>query len=73
MLCVMCCVWCGNSNIFAAGIYNALAIPFAAGAFYPFLHWQLPPQFAGLAMMLSSVSVVCSSLLLFCHKPTALK
>ncbi len=34
------------------------------GALYPPLHWQLPPWVAGAAMALSSVTVVCSSLLL---------
>ena len=44
--------------------YNILALPFAAGALYPFLSWRLPPEFAGLMMAFSSVSVVTSSLLL---------
>jgi P-type Cu+ transporter len=26
--------------------YNIVGIPFAAGFFYPVLHWRLPPQFA---------------------------
>jgi len=26
--------------------YNVVGIPFAAGLFYPMLHWRLPPQFA---------------------------
>jgi len=44
--------------------YNLLALPVAAGALYPFLSWRLPPEFAGLMMAFSSVSVVTSSLLL---------
>lgn len=38
--------------------------PLLQGALYPPLHWQLPPWVAGAAMALSSVTVVCSSLLL---------
>ena len=53
--------------IWALG-YNTLGIPLAAGVFYPFLHIGLPPQFAGLAMAFSSVSVVSSSLHLRYYK-----
>lgn len=44
--------------------YNILMIPVAAGVLYPGFHIQMPPWVAGGAMALSSVSVVCSSLLL---------
>jgi len=44
--------------------YNLMALPFAAGVFYPFTNFRLPPEFAGLMMAFSSVSVVTSSLLL---------
>ena len=44
-------------------------IPFAAGAFYPLIHYALPPFMAGLLMCLSSISVVCNSLLLKLYKP----
>lgn len=51
-----------------AMIYNIVMVPFAGGAFYPLLHVNLPPMFAGLAMALSSVSVVLSSLLLMKYR-----
>ena len=44
--------------------YNVLAVPLAAGALYPAAHALVPPWVAGLAMALSSVSVVGSSLAL---------
>jgi Cu+-exporting ATPase len=48
--------------------YNLIGIPIAAGLLYPFIHVGLPPQFAGLAMAFSSVSVVLSSLHLKYYK-----
>ena len=56
--------------IWAMG-YNLLAIPVAAGAFYPLIHMRMPPWLAGAAMALSSVSVVTSSLLLRSYKKPA--
>lgn len=51
-------------NFFWAIGYNIIALPFAAGLFYPWTDWRLPPAFAGFMMAFSSVSVVSSSLLL---------
>ncbi len=50
-----------KENLFWAFIYNALFMPAAAGLFYKFgIH--LKPEFAGLLMSLSSVSVVMNTL-----------
>ncbi|PZO42765.1 MAG: ATPase P [Pseudanabaena frigida] len=51
-----------RQNLFWAFAYNTLAIPVAAGILYPSFGISLNPTIAGLAMALSSVSVVVSSL-----------
>ncbi|MBN2345312.1 MAG: copper-translocating P-type ATPase [Candidatus Aminicenantes bacterium] len=51
-------------NLFWAFAYNAALVPLAAGALYPSLGVRLPPAVAGLAMAMSSVTVVSLSLLL---------
>ncbi|KAK6254225.1 hypothetical protein QUC31_015945 [Theobroma cacao] len=55
-------------NYVYAMAYNVIAIPIAAGLFFPSLGIKLPPWAAGACMALSSVSVVCSSLLLRRYK-----
>jgi copper-(or silver)-translocating P-type ATPase len=53
-----------KQNLFWALIYNMIGIPIAAGILYPLTKQLLPPEWAGLAMAFSSVSVVTNSLLL---------
>jgi len=51
-----------RENLFFAFAYNVLAIPIAAGVFYPWFGWLLNPMIAGAAMTLSSLSVILNSL-----------
>ncbi|XP_073142059.1 copper-transporting ATPase HMA4-like [Henckelia pumila] len=48
--------------------YNILGMPIAAGVLYPSTGIRLPPWLAGACMAASSISVVCSSLLLQYYK-----
>lgn len=56
-------------NLLFSMVYNLLSIPLAAGLFFPIFHTRLPPTVAAIAMALSSISVVCSSLALRWYKP----
>ncbi|TKA80279.1 hypothetical protein B0A55_03043 [Friedmanniomyces simplex] len=61
-------------NFAWALVYNLAALPIAAGVLYPVKsgggqHIRLDPVWASLAMALSSISVVCSSLLLRSRLP----
>lgn len=51
-----------RQNLFFALVYNALGVPVAAGALYPFLGILISPMFAAFAMSASSISVVTNAL-----------
>jgi Cu+-exporting ATPase len=51
-----------RENLFFAFFYNAIGVPIAAGALYPFFGVLLSPIIAAAAMALSSVSVILNSL-----------
>ncbi|KAF9529911.1 E1-E2 ATPase-domain-containing protein [Crepidotus variabilis] len=51
-------------NFCWAMLYNVVLMPVAAGVLYPYHHTRLSPVWSSLAMALSSVSVVISSLAL---------
>jgi Cu+-exporting ATPase len=51
-----------RQNLVFAFLYNALGIPLAAGVLYPFFGLLLSPIVAGVAMSLSSVSVISNAL-----------
>jgi len=50
-----------RQNLFFAFAYNLALIPIASGLLFPLTGWLLSPSFAGLAMALSSVSVVLNA------------
>ena len=56
-------------NFFWAFIYNIILIPIAMGILYPIIGFRLSPSLAALAMALSSISVVMSSLMIKLYKP----
>ena len=51
-----------RQNLFFAFVFNALAVPIAAGVLYPFTGLLLNPMIASAAMSLSSVTVVSNAL-----------
>jgi Cu+-exporting ATPase len=51
-----------HQNLFFAFVYNAVGVPLAAGALFPWFGITLSPMIAALAMSLSSVSVVSNAL-----------
>jgi Cu+-exporting ATPase len=51
-----------RQNLFFAFVFNALAVPIAAGVLYPFSGLLLNPMIASAAMSLSSVTVITNAL-----------
>ncbi|MGA3173147.1 MAG: heavy metal translocating P-type ATPase [Syntrophorhabdales bacterium] len=58
-----------KQNIFWAFAYNTALIPVASGVLYPFFGITMKPEWAGLAMAMSSVTVVSLSLMLKRYRP----
>ena len=56
-------------NFLFAFLYNVILIPVAMGLLYPINKFKLDPMFAAVAMALSSISVVSSSLCLKLYNP----
>ena len=53
-----------KQNLFWAAIYNVMAIPVAAGVFYPAFGISLAPEIAALLMSVSSIIVATNAVLL---------
>jgi len=51
-----------RQNLFLAFVYNAVGVPIAAGALYPFTGMLISPIWASAAMTFSSVSVIGNAL-----------
>ena len=50
-----------KQNLAWASVYNLLAIPVAAGVFYPSMGWSLRPEVSALLMSLSSIVVALNA------------
>ncbi|HVY53990.1 MAG TPA: copper-translocating P-type ATPase [Gammaproteobacteria bacterium] len=50
-----------KENLLGAFIYNLISVPVAAGILYPIWHVLLSPMLAGLAMVMSSITVVLNA------------
>ncbi len=62
-----------KQNLFWAFAYNTALIPVAAGLLFPFFGITFKPELAGLAMAMSSVTVITLSLMLKRYVPPAKK
>jgi Cu+-exporting ATPase len=62
-----------RQNLFWAFAYNTALVPVAAGLLYPVAGIAFRPEFAGLAMAMSSVTVVTLSLLLQRYTPSVFR
>ncbi|MEK7478451.1 MAG: copper-translocating P-type ATPase [Patescibacteria group bacterium] len=62
-----------KQNLFWAAIYNVLAIPVAAGVFYPAFGIYLRPEISALLMSASSIIVATNAVLLKRIEPTLVK
>jgi P-type Cu+ transporter len=51
-----------RQNLFFAFAYNAIMIPVAAGALFPWTGWMLTPMLASAAMSASSITVIMNAL-----------
>ncbi|HMO04074.1 MAG TPA: copper-translocating P-type ATPase [Kiritimatiellia bacterium] len=51
-----------RQNLFFAFAYNAVMIPLAAGALFPWTGWMLTPMLASAAMSASSITVILNAL-----------
>ena len=51
-----------RQNLFLAFVYNAIGVPVAAGALFPFLGLLISPIWASAAMTFSSLSVIVNAL-----------